>query len=139
MKMQSLLTIMLATVLFSSSSNGQTETDVHTPAVTYCTDNQTEDQCKRMMRYDRRDKIESRFKRTSYYYCDDEVLPQASCRSNMKELLENGCVSIPYVRDLLFLGTAVEYDTTPEGQRNYTFLPICSGHRLITFCECGGN
>lgn len=136
MKMQSLLTIILVTVFVSSSSNGQTETDVQTPAVTYCTENQTEVQCKKMMRYDRRDKIESRVKRTSKFYCDDEMFTQKYCRLEIKDAQVSGCISTPYIRGLLFDGLPHQYDETPESQRNYAFVPLCSGHRVLTFCKC---
>lgn len=127
----------LLIAFYSNALTGQIISDDHSQQLRYCTSKQNKAQCDKMMQYNTRSHIARRFKENSKTYCDNEIYKQESCRLDMKDHLQSGCVSTPYVRELLFGGTPEQYDQTPENQRNYEYAPVCIGRVIRTFCKCG--
>lgn len=105
-----------------------------------CSDKQTERQCKNMSQYKTRSSVHDRYKQMGGIYCNNETITdQASCRRIFKKHLKSGCLTEPFVRDLLFQGTPFEYHDKKPEERTYDYFAICMDdpEYVVTFCKCG--
>lgn len=111
-----------------------------TKSTLYCAENQTSTQCKKMMRFNSREKVKQVYEKMDSIYCDEETKTgQAECRRIFERHKKSGCLTDVFIRDFLFQGTPEEYYRKKPEQRTYDYFANCSGdpEYVVTFCKCG--
>lgn len=131
------LTLLISFSILSTAVFSQGQAMSAEEYLSYCTANQNKRQCQKMAKYDTRAKIKANYEAKGDQYCDNEIFNQESCRNEFAKLIRTGCVSEPYVKNLLFAGSSEQYDRTPREKRTYQYFPMCSAGAIMTFCKCG--